>query len=95
MNCAHPDLIAPGFMVGGEPVSITGMHPIGELRFQVPVVKLAAQIQVGNQTESPPFNLESILLEPNQLKLGMVWKAAFPCDKKALKIKQVTVNLAR
>lgn len=95
MNAAHPDLIAEGFLQGGEPVKIMGMHPLGELNFTVPYVKLAAEIDLADKKESLLFNLESILLEPNQLKVSLVWKAAFPCDKQALKIRQVTLNLAR
>ncbi len=95
MNVAHPNLIAPGFLQGGEPIKIIGMHPMGEIISQVPYVKLAAIVEVAGQTQPAAFNLETILLEPNQLRMSLVWKAAFPCDKKALKISQVTVNLAR
>ncbi len=94
-NMSHQDLIYPGFMGGGERVEITNMHPDGVLRFNLPIINLRSKILVENQIERPSFNLETILLEPNQLKLSMVWKAALPCDKKALKIKQAGVALSR
>lgn len=95
MNSAHPELQYPGFLQGGEPVSIVGMHPIGELKFNLPVLKLLSKIHVDNKEFSSHFNLETLLLDPNQLQLSMVWRAAFPCDKKALKIKQITISMMR
>jgi hypothetical protein len=95
MNCAHPDLIAEGFLKGGEAVNITGMHPLGELQFQIPQLALHAEITMGKQTHSPNFVLESILLEPNQLRFSLTYKARLICDKKALTIRQVALHLQR
>jgi hypothetical protein len=43
----------------------------------------------------PEFNLETLLLEPNQLRFSMVWRAAMPCDKKMLKISEVKIATSR
>ena len=94
-NMAHKDLIYPGYLQGGEPVQITNMHQGGNLQFNLPQVKLASRITIGNSEERPLFNIETLTLEPNKLQLSMVWRAAIPCDKKALKIKQVDIALAR
>ena len=94
-NMAHPDLIYPGFLQGGEPIHIAGMHPKGDLQFSVPQVKLATKVAVKNRVENPQFDLETLLIEPNQLQLSMVWKAALCCDKEALKISEVAINLSR
>ncbi len=95
MNSAHPDLQYPGFLQGGESVLISGMHPAGELKFNLPVIKLLNKIHLENKEFSSGFNLETLLLDPNQLQLSMVWRAAFPCDKKALKIKEITISMMR
>lgn len=95
LNMAHPDLVCPGFLQGGEPVQITGMHPKGVLQFDVPQVRLAANITMAGNIEQPEFDLETLMLEPNQMKLGMVWRAALPCDKKVLKISEVKIGLSR
>jgi hypothetical protein len=94
-NMAHPDLVYPGYMQGGEPVSISGMHPKGNLQFNIPQVRLAAKVNIKNRIESPVFNLETLILEPNQLQLSLVMRAAVCCDKAALKISEVTINLSR
>lgn len=95
MNSAHPDLIYPGYLQGGEMVSIRGMHPSGEISFQLPQIRLHNRITVSNAEHSSAFNLETLLLEPNQLRLSMVWRAALPCDKKMLNIQQIFISLSR
>ncbi len=95
MNIAHSDLIYPSFLQGGEPVKITGMHPLGELNFNLPILKLRNKIQIEDSEISFNFNCETLLLDPNQLQLSMVWRSAFACDKKALKVKQISVSMMR
>ena len=92
---AHPELIYPGYLKGGEPVEITNMHPDGPIRFNLPHVHLNTKISVEHQQISPQFNLETLILEPNQFKLSMVWRAAMQCDKKVLKISSIKINLIR
>lgn len=95
LNMAHPDLIYPGFLQGGEPVQISGVHPQGDLQFMLPVIGLSARVMIANRVETPQFNLETLVIEPDELKLSLSWKAAVPCDKSALKIKDVILNLAQ
>ena len=91
---AHTDLIYPGYLIGGEPVKINGVHPKGALAFNLPVVGLTADVNIKSRTENPMFNLETVLIEPDQFQLSMTWKAALPCDKEILKINEVVINLA-
>jgi len=94
-NMSHPDLIYPGYLLGGEAVHITGVNPDGPLAFELPVIGLAASVAVKSRLEKPAFNLETLLIEPDELKLSMTWRAAMRCDKEALKIREVQVNLSR
>lgn len=93
-NMAHPDLVYPGYLRGGEAVSITGMHPRGPLSFALPSLGIKADVRLARGIENPKFDLETLLLEPNQLRMQMVWKSAVPCDKKALKIREVIVSMS-
>lgn len=94
-NMAHPDLIYPGVLEGGEPITITNMHPDGTFKFDLPQVKLITRIQVSKRAEEPAFKLETVILEPNQRKLSMVWRAAMTCDKEMLKISEITIGMSR
>jgi len=94
-NSAHPDLIYPGFLKGGEAVAITHMHSTGTINFELPYIKLTADVSMAGRSKRPVFNLETLTIEPNQLKLGMMWRAALMCDKQALKIDDINIALAR
>ena len=95
LNVAHPDLVYPGFLQGGEAISIVGMHPGGNLNFNLPYVKLRNKVTLGGEEKTSDFVLETLMLDPNQLQLSMGWRAALPCDKQVLKISQITVSLTR
>jgi hypothetical protein len=95
LNMAHPDMVAEGYLKGGEPVSIVGMHPSGELQVHLPKVDMKSTVLVGSVEHQTQLNLETILFEPNKLRMSMVWRAALPCDKNVLKIKKVKVALKR
>lgn len=94
-NMAHPDLIYPGYIVGGEPVNINGVHPAGALQFNLPTVVLSANVAIKSRVETPVFNLETLLIETDKLQLSMTWNASLPCDKEMLKIREVVINLSR
>jgi hypothetical protein len=95
LNMAHPDLIYPGYLLGGEPVQINNMHPHGNLNFTLPLIKLNSVVDINKRSETIKFNMETLIIEPDRLQLGMVWKAALACDKEVLKIKNITVNMTR
>jgi hypothetical protein len=90
---AHPDFSFDRYLQGGEPVVLDNLSQYGPLRFALPVCRLEARVTVAGQTETPPLNLETVLIEPDQLRLCMTWRAALPCDKKTLKVEQIDVNL--
>ncbi|MFK5891692.1 MAG: DUF2169 domain-containing protein [Pseudomonadota bacterium] len=94
-NTAHEDLIYPGYLQGGEEIEIVNMHPAGSIQCQLPTIKLTSEIQIKNKQFQPEFNLETLLLEPNLLQLSMTWRASFQCDKKALKIDNININMMR
>ncbi len=92
-NMAHPDLVYPGYLTGGEPVQISGVNPNGILQFSLPEVAIGTNVSVKARSEQPDFNLETVLIEPDVLQLGMTWRASMPCDKETLKIREVDVYL--
>ncbi|VAW71532.1 hypothetical protein MNBD_GAMMA10-703 [hydrothermal vent metagenome] len=95
LNMAHSDLIYPGYISGGEQVMIRHMHPAGDLQFTLPRINLASTVLFGEQELSTAFNLETLIIEPEQMKLSMLWRSSVSCDKKILKIRQIEVALSR
>jgi hypothetical protein len=52
-------------------------------------------VKIGGASERPPANLETILLEPDENRLCLTWRASLPCDRRVLKIEKVTVTRRR
>lgn len=92
-NAAHTDLAGSGYLQGGEQVVITNMAPRGILRFDLPSCALDVSVQIGECTKRPPMNLETVLIEPDESRFSMLWRSFVECDKKALKVSQVTVAM--
>lgn len=95
LNAAHPDLIYPGYLQGGEDISITGMHPNGTINLQVPYVKINCHVQLKSKLIPINLNIETFTIEPNSQQLSLVWSAPFECDKNLLNISEVVLKLAR
>lgn len=95
MNSAPADQQYNGFLVGGEQVTIKGMHPNGDINFALPEIKLRCRVRKNGQDFTPPFFLETLILNPNQLQLSMVWRSSLECDKHMLKIDEIAISLAR
>lgn len=94
-NVAMPELIFPQFLVGGEEVEISNMHTKGNLKFSLPFISFTAQVDIAGEVKKPTFNLETLILAPNDLTITMVWRAAVNCNKKVSKIVDVKLNLTR
>jgi len=94
-NCAPEDQIYPGFLRGGEPVCIMGVHPEGELNFNLPQVNLINQVHLRTREVTAPFTLETVHLQPDKLQVSMVWRSAVICDKHTRKVRQISVKMSR
>ncbi len=94
-NAAHPDLVCDRYLAGGERVQVVNASPQSVLSFRLPVCELRAIVRVADREETPALNLETVLIEPDDARLSMVWRAAVPCGKHPLKVQEAEVTLAR
>jgi hypothetical protein len=92
-NAANPDLVADGYLQGGEPVELAHLSPHGRLSFVLPRCRFDLAVRLGSATQQPAFNLETVLFEPDDERFSMLWRAAVPCDKKALEVEKVSLKL--
>lgn len=95
LNAAHPDLIYPGYLQGGEPISIKGMHASGDINLSVPQVKINCYVKLKGKSIPIDLNIETLTIEPNKQQLSLVWLAPFECDKNLLNISEVELKLTR
>lgn len=92
-NTAPAELIAPGHLVGGERVDVVHAAPDGPLRLTLPLVEPAITVRIaGARTRLRPA-LETVLLEPDERRLCMTWRAAVACDRQVLQVENVTTGL--
>jgi hypothetical protein len=91
LSCAAAELVFDRYLQGGEPVEVRGATPDGPIAFTVPVSNLDVTVRIAGDLQRPPAKLETILLEPDENRLCLTWRAALSCDRSMLKIEQVTV----
>lgn len=94
-QAAPEDQIWDGHLRGGEDVELVNLSPAGVQAFRLPAVSLAAAVDVAGTVERPPFAVETLLLEPERDRFSLLWRAAVACDKRALRIRKVTLGVAR
>jgi hypothetical protein len=92
-NVAHPDLVCRRYLEGGEPVEIVNASPTGVLRFRLPRCQLGAEVRIAGRIERPALHLDTVILEPNDCMIGLLWRGAVRCDKHALKVNLVRIGL--
>jgi hypothetical protein len=93
-NAAHPDLTCRGHLSGGEVLTVLNASPEGRLQLRLPVCRFDARVHVAGVVERPMLALETVLVEPDEDRLSLLWRAAVRCDKRALKVSKVSVSLA-
>jgi hypothetical protein len=86
-NSAHPDLVSKQFFMGGEPVQVTNVSPDGPLRFRVPEVEVTVVFYIDGASVEKRCDLDTVVIEPDQRRLMLTWRAHAPCHRK---IKYVT-----
>jgi hypothetical protein len=89
---APVDLIAPGYLSGGEPVEVIGCTLGEPLRFALPRCTLGFEFDFDGSRLPIEPRLEMVLLEPDHQRLQLLWRAGIPVDKRLLKLRAVEVE---
>jgi len=95
-QCVPPDQQAPGFLRGGEPVVLRNLTPGGgDLRFVLPVMHLGLEtfFYTGPSIQHPPPRLHTVIIEPDDARVSLVWHSALPCHPRVLKLKHTRITL--
>lgn len=87
-----PSALAMPRLRGDEPVVVDGATPEGSLRFWLPRFSVALTFRRDSGDEVRPCALETVIIEPDERRLVLVWRGALNCDKQALKIREVAVS---
>jgi hypothetical protein len=90
---ASAGLSSPEHLKGGEPVELLNVSPFGRQSFRLPRCGIEATVRIAGQRAKPSLGLETVLLEPGERRLCLLWRGALPCDKKALKVEEASFQL--
>jgi hypothetical protein len=90
---APPDLVKPGYLSGGEVVELIGVSQTGQLAFTVPNQQVQVTYQLDDRKQLCPAYLDTVLIEPDLNRVVLIWRSMFPCDKKALRIREIEATV--
>ena len=79
-NSAHPDLVYPGYVVGGEEVRLERLcreHEVLTFRLPAHVVGVAITDKAGYRYGCPA-RLDTVHIDAERMKLSLVFRATFP-----------------
>jgi len=91
-NCAHPDLIANGYLSGGETVAAQNVTVNGSLNFVLPKLTLNAGFIIKGRKTERPCHMDTLIIEPDQNRFCMIWRASAACDKATVKVDGVRID---
>lgn len=78
-NGAHPDLISKQHFKGGESVQVVNASKDGDLSFNLPKRSFDVTVWIkGEETAHSP-NLDTVIIEPDDHRVILVWRATVPC----------------
>jgi hypothetical protein len=93
LNSAHPDLIAPSYLEGGEPVEMSGVLPRGaQLSFELPMCDIEIVFELDGKQHTKRPVLDTIVFEPDANRFSMIWRACQVVDKKLLRLSEMFVS---
>jgi hypothetical protein len=95
-NVAHPSLILPSPLAGGEPVAILGMTLEGLFRFEVPRLPVAIRArfdQSGSAVVRPLA--DTLIVEPERRRFELVARKALPIGRGRDVLREVVADLDR
>lgn len=95
LNCASRGLICSSHLKGGEPIVVSGMHPQGEIRAVLPEISLQATVNMGRTRHACPLHIDTVLLEPNELRLTLTLRGQFPLGRKIMQVDSVAFESTR
>jgi hypothetical protein len=78
-NAASPGLVAPGFLRGGDLVSLVGVSSLGRLSFALPRVVPKATVELaGDDDVHPELNLDTVILDTDEHRAFLLWRGSVP-----------------
>ena len=92
-NAAPEDQIATPHLSGGEPVEVQGASADGPLAFTLPQLRFRVEAVVQGRSTEHAMALDTLVVEPDQRRVLLTWKASVPCARRFLSLERVTISV--
>jgi len=96
LNAASPGLIAPGYLVGDEIVTVVNASPRGRLEFALPGIPAPPVEVTLRQAEKTilPSVLDTVIVDTDQHRVSLIWRAHVRVGEVPRDVAAVTVGQA-
>jgi hypothetical protein len=91
-NGAPASLVSPRPFKGGESVHVANASEAGELWFKVPSVGLEIAVSMKGAVGTHAPVLDTLVIEPDDKRVLVTWRATVPCPRAFLFIEWVRVS---
>ncbi len=95
LQCAPKDQQTLKPLRGGDSIELINLTPEGKLSFQLPKVYLAFTTHIDNRAEEHRAQLASVIIEPDQRSLKMVWTTVLLCRNEGDYLDQTIIRQKR
>ncbi len=92
-NTASPGLVADGFFKGGESVQIVNLSQKGDLKFNLPEIKLNCMLRLRQENIFQNPDIYTVLFEPDKERFYIVWGTSFAIGKQPSLARYVNIEI--
>ncbi|MFL5349753.1 MAG: DUF2169 domain-containing protein [Hyalangium sp.] len=92
---APPELVSETPLPMGEHVELQNLTPSGVTRFRLPKVYPVVEAEVGRERYRQEVQLDRVIIEPDECKVLLVWRASLNCGRDARRVRQSLIRLKR
>lgn len=94
-SCASPDLAIAPWLQGGEAVELTGVSPAGKMGFVIPECVMDHVYDRGGDVDHQESVLDTIVIEPENNRVTLLWRSFHVVDKDLLRLKTFTARCSQ
>jgi hypothetical protein len=91
-RCAPADQQVDGFLRGGETVVLKNLTPEGQTTFTLPRISFGFHTNIDDRTILHHGQLHTVIIEPDERLLIMVWQTSLPCHRTLYTLKRTIVS---
>jgi len=91
-NAAAPELVADGFLQGGERVTLVNVSPRGREEFSLPALHVWLQFREVNDAVTQKADLWNIVFEPDRSCFSLTWGCTHALGKQPSRLREIEIR---